>query len=72
MGVGAALCEAVVAWCAGRGATEVELEVRAGSAGAIALYERLGFVAVGRRPGYYRSPMEDAVLMRLEVALERL
>jgi [ribosomal protein S18]-alanine N-acetyltransferase len=45
----------------------VELEVRAGSAGAIALYERLGFVAVGRRPGYYRSPVEDAVLMRLEV-----
>jgi ribosomal-protein-alanine N-acetyltransferase len=42
--------------------------VRAGSAGAIALYERLGFVAVGRRPGYYRSPVEDAVLMRLEVA----
>jgi ribosomal-protein-alanine N-acetyltransferase len=35
--------------------------------GAIPLYERLGFVAVGRRPGYYRSPVEDAVLMRLEV-----
>jgi ribosomal-protein-alanine N-acetyltransferase len=57
----------VVAWCVGRGAGEVELEVRAGSAGAIALYERRGFVAVGRRPGYYRSPVEDAVLMRLEV-----
>jgi [ribosomal protein S18]-alanine N-acetyltransferase len=65
-GMGSALCRAVVAWCVGRGATEVELEVRAGSAGAIALYERLGFVAVGRRPGYYRSPVEDAVLMRLE------
>lgn len=67
LGVGSALCGAVVAWCRGRGAAEVELEVRAGSAGAIALYERLGFVAVGRRPGYYRSPVEDAVLMRLEV-----
>ena len=66
-GVGAALCGAVVAWCVGRGAGEVELEVRAGSAGAIALYERLGFVAVGGRPGYYRNPVEDAVLMRLEV-----
>jgi [ribosomal protein S18]-alanine N-acetyltransferase len=65
-GVGSALCRAVVAWCVGRGATGVKLEVRAGSAGAIALYERLGFVAVGRRPGYYRSPVEDAVLMRLE------
>ncbi len=68
LGVGWALCGAVVAWCVGRGAMEVELEVRARSAGAIALYERLGFVAVGRRPGYYRSPVEDAVLMRLEVA----
>lgn len=66
-GVGEALCRAVVAWCAERGAGEVELEVRVGSAGAMALYERLGFVAVGRRPGYYRSPVEDAVLMRLEV-----
>jgi ribosomal-protein-alanine N-acetyltransferase len=66
-GIGAALCGAVVAWCAGKGAMEVELEVRAGSAGAMALYGRLGFVAVGRRPGYYRSPVEDAVLMRLEV-----
>jgi ribosomal-protein-alanine N-acetyltransferase len=66
-GVGEALCRAVVAWCAERGAGEAELEVRAGSAGAIALYERLGFVAVGRRTGYYRSPVEDAVLMRLEI-----
>ena len=49
----------------------MELEVRAGSVGAIALYKRLGLVAVGRRPGYYRSPMEDAVLMRLEVASSR-
>jgi [ribosomal protein S18]-alanine N-acetyltransferase len=67
LGVGSRLCGAVVAWCVGRGAGEVELEVRAGSAGAIALYERLGFVAVGRRPGYYRNPVEDAVLMRLKI-----
>ena len=45
----------------------MELEVRAGSVGAIALYEGLGFVVVGRRRGYYREPVEDALLMRLEL-----
>jgi [ribosomal protein S18]-alanine N-acetyltransferase len=66
-GVGRALCGGVVAWCRDEGAGVVELEVRAGSAGAIALYEGLGFVAVGRRRGYYGEPVEDAVMMRLEL-----
>jgi ribosomal-protein-alanine N-acetyltransferase len=67
-GVGRALCGAVIAWCDGEGAAAIELEVRAGSAGAIALYRGLGFVEVGRRKGYYRDPEEDALLMerRLE------
>jgi ribosomal-protein-alanine N-acetyltransferase len=76
-GVGRTLCEAVVKWCRSEGAGEMELEVRAGSAGAIALYEGVGFVAVGRRPGYYpgicgqgydQGQAEDALLMRLELA----
>jgi [ribosomal protein S18]-alanine N-acetyltransferase len=41
------------------------LEVRAGSIGAIALYEKEGFVRVGLRKGYYRDG-EDAVLMNKE------
>jgi ribosomal-protein-alanine N-acetyltransferase len=80
-GVGRALCVAVVKWCRSEGAGEMELEVRAGSAGAIALYDGLGFVAVGRRRGYYpgayepghglgygQGQAEDALLMRLELA----
>jgi ribosomal-protein-alanine N-acetyltransferase len=76
-GVGRALCEAVVKWCRSEGSAEMELEVRAGSAGAIALYDGLGFVAVGRRRGYYPGvygsgnglgQAEDALLMRLELA----
>ena len=67
-GVGRALCEAVIGWCRGQRAEEVELEVRAGSVGAIALYGGLGFVVVGRRKGYYREPVEDALLMKLELA----
>ena len=66
-GVGKALCVAVVAWCKGQGVAAMELEVRAGSAGAIALYAGLGFVVAGRRVGYYREPLEDALLMRLDL-----
>jgi ribosomal-protein-alanine N-acetyltransferase len=67
-GVGRALCDAVAEWCRSKGATALELEVRAASAGAMALYEGMGFVSVGRRGGYYREPVDDAVLMRLKLA----
>ena len=66
-GLGRALCEAVVEWCRDEGVGEVELEVRAGSGGAIAMYLGLGFTAVGRRRGYYRDPVDDALLMRLKL-----
>ena len=66
-GVGRALCAAVGEWCWEQGAAALELEVRAGSAGAIALYAGLGFVVVGRRVGYYLAPVEDALLMRLDL-----
>jgi [ribosomal protein S18]-alanine N-acetyltransferase len=65
LGVGRTLCGAVVEWCREGGSAVVELEVRAASSGAIALYEGLGFGVVGRRPGYYRDPADDALLMRL-------
>lgn len=39
------------------------LEVREGNIPAKALYEDLGFTAVGKRRGYYAHPREDAVLM---------
>lgn len=45
------------------GATQVHLEVRASNAGAIAFYEKMGFRICGRRPNYYRDPVEDAVLL---------
>jgi [ribosomal protein S18]-alanine N-acetyltransferase len=44
------------------GAKQVYLEVRASNEAAIALYTQMGFRECGRRPGYYRDPLEDAVL----------
>jgi ribosomal-protein-alanine N-acetyltransferase len=64
-GIGCALCAAVLSWCRHQGADAVELEVRASSAGAIALYRSLGFTIVGCRSRYYRQPEEDAVEMTL-------
>ena len=39
------------------------LEVRESNTGAIALYERYGFRAAGRRRRYYQDNGEDAVIM---------
>ena len=43
----------------------VTLEVRESNAGAIAMYELLGFRAAGTRPGYYPDNGESAVIMWL-------
>ena len=47
---------------------EVLLEVRLSNKGAQGFYRSLGFVEEGRRPGYYADPVEDAVLMRLNLS----
>lgn len=39
------------------------LEVRVSNAGAIRLYERLGFTPRGMRRGYYTDNREDAIVM---------
>lgn len=46
-----------------RGIIAFTLEVRAGNLSAIHLYEKLGFVTEGIRPGFYERPKEDAVIM---------
>ena len=49
-----------------RGAREAFLEVRESNLAARALYRSAGFSEVGRRPGYYTRPREDALLLRHE------
>lgn len=45
------------------GIGDFTLEVRVGNAAAIHVYEKLGFVSEGVRPGFYDKPKEDAVIM---------
>lgn len=65
-GVAEILCLALVDALRERGVHSLSLEVRVSNEGAIALYEKLGFAQVGRRPNYYRHPKEDALIMRKE------
>ncbi len=61
-GVARALVTALMAAGAGAGLCRLTLEVRVSNAAAIALYEGIGFVREGVRPGFYRAPTEDAAL----------
>ncbi|REF37371.1 ribosomal protein S18-alanine N-acetyltransferase [Thermasporomyces composti] len=63
-GVGRRLLRALLDEADLRGCREALLEVRADNAAAIAMYERAGFEAIARRPGYYRGEA-DALVLRL-------
>ncbi|KMY67166.1 hypothetical protein AAU61_12760 [Desulfocarbo indianensis] len=54
-----------------RGARLATLEVRPSNTAARRLYNSLGFFEVGRRPGYYQSEGEDAILLDCNLAKSR-
>ena len=58
-----ALCSALLE----KNVRSLTLEVRASNQPAKALYEKLGFSQVGKRPNYYRNPREDALILRKEL-----
>jgi len=62
----------VMEWSHREGAAAISLEVRAASPWALRLYGGLGFVATGRRRGYYHNPTDDAVIMRCAFAGSRV
>ena len=66
-GVGRALVERVLALLAASDVRAVYLEVRESNAVARRLYRSLGFAEVARRAGYYRRPVEDAVVLRAAI-----
>ena len=67
-GVATALLEAALEQLRLAGVTAVFLEVRESNRGAQALYLRRGFRVIGGRPGYYRNPPENALVLRLALA----
>jgi len=68
-GIGWRLMTAVLGELHGQRAEALFLEVDERNFPAIALYRRLGFREVGRRPGYYRSPEGSggALVMRRDL-----
>jgi ribosomal-protein-alanine N-acetyltransferase len=49
------------------GSSRAYLEVRASNMFAIALYTSHGFMPCGKRVQYYRDPVEDALLLTLQI-----
>jgi len=62
-GVGTLLLSQSLEWARSFGAEKALLEVRMSNVAAIRFYEKHGFEVVGRRPRYYNSPIEDALLL---------
>ena len=66
-GLGSQLVAALVDHARSASATSIFLEVRESNLPARRLYAKFGFQPSGRRPSYYRDPIEDAVLYRLDL-----
>lgn len=71
-GVARAMLGELIEWARTRDAEELVLEVRESNVPARSLYASAGFQEQGRRPRYYHSPAEDALLLglRLRPSLE--
>lgn len=66
-GEGGRLLRAAVVELRKRGVTRVFLEVRESNAAGIAFYKNHSFFPTGRREGYYRDPVEAAIVMEIRV-----
>ena len=66
-GIGRLLMRTALSWGRERHARQAVLEVRAGNGAAHQLYRGCGFEVIGRRRRYYKSPVEDALLMAVSL-----
>ena len=66
-GLGSALMRHIMQEVMEQGITRATLEVRESNRSARQLYESLGFVSAGVRPGYYTEPPEDALILWREL-----
>lgn len=65
-GIGRRLIEELIDRLKENDVSCLTLEVRVSNIPAVSLYHSMGFVEVGRRPGYYHHPKEDALILRKE------
>jgi len=68
-GVADQLMQALIGRALDVKAASILLEVRAANVAARRLYEKHGFREVGRRPNYYRDPVDDAILYTFTASL---
>ena len=66
-GLGAEAVRGLLEGARARNLAEITLEVRESNAAAIALYRRFGFEIVGKRPRFYKHPVETALIMRCDL-----
>jgi [ribosomal protein S18]-alanine N-acetyltransferase len=66
-GVARDLFAFVAKYLLAEGVSEVLLEVRASNLPARAFYRAVGFVETGKRVRYYADPVEDAIVMSLQL-----
>jgi ribosomal-protein-alanine N-acetyltransferase len=66
-GIGRTLLQEGIALAASRGTRSLFLEVREANDVARRLYATVGFHVVGVRKQYYTEPVEDAIVMRLDL-----
>lgn len=63
-GIGRALLGSLIVRARESGAKEIRQEIRASNSAAQKLGLSVGFIQEGRRPSYYRDPVEDALLFK--------
>lgn len=66
-GEGGALLRTAVVEFRKHGVNRVFLEVRESNVAGITFYNKHGFSKVGRREGYYRDPVEAAIVMEIRL-----
>lgn len=71
VGYGRTLLLAMIRLAQQFGAQQLFLEVRPSNLRAIALYQKAGFHEIGRRTGYYPTPLgrEDALVMAMDLTV---
>lgn len=67
-GIGGLLLDSAIDALKDQLITRVFLEVRESNTAAIALYKSRGFAEMSVRRNYYRRPVENALVMRLELS----